>query len=168
MALTIFMKDVATAEKPCVFLRKSLFCSHVSLAEHVDVGIKPVAMATGSYHSLIQLHLQVVAVLMSDWSVLCLDHQLKLLWKTTPLHKLHGVTIVYTHLHTLVPTNIHSLIHLKGTCNVRSHNSKIKSLRLRSSKQQKIFSLFAYNRLMDYFHNTSIQWNLSKTDTTGT
>ena len=30
MALTIFMKDVATAKKPCVFLRKSLFCSHVS------------------------------------------------------------------------------------------------------------------------------------------
>ena len=71
-------------------------------------------MATGSYQSMIQVHLQVVAVLMSDWLVFCLDHQMKLLWKTTPLHKLNGVTVVYTHLHT---TNIHSL---KGTCNLRS------------------------------------------------
>ena len=96
------------------------------LAEHMDVGIKPVAMATGSYQSMIQVYLQVVAVLMSDWSVLCLDHQLKLLWKTMPLHKLNSVTIVYTHLHTLIPTNIHSLIHLKGTCNLRSYSFKDK------------------------------------------
>ena len=35
-------------------------------------------------------------------------------------------------------------------------NSKIKSTRLQSSNQQNIVHYFIYNRLMDYFHNTSI------------
>ena len=66
--------------------------AELNLADHVDVGIKPVAMATGflrSYQSMVQVRRQVVAVLMSDWSVLCLDHRLRLLWKTTPLRE-HG------------------------------------------------------------------------------
>ena len=121
MALTIFMKDVATAEKPCVLLNHCFALMFyeliINLAEHVDVGIKPVAMAI-SYQLMVQVHRQVVAVLMSDWSVLFLDHQLKLLWKTTPPHKLNGVTIVYTHMHTLVPTNIDPLTHTFETCNL--------------------------------------------------
>lgn len=47
-------------------------------------GGMPVAMATGylrTYQSMIQVREQVVAVLTADWTVLCLDHELKLLWK---------------------------------------------------------------------------------------
>ena len=65
-----------------------LFQFEVDLAEIVDVTIRPVAMATGflrPYQSMLQVRHQVVALLMSDWSVLCLDHQLKLLWKAPPL-----------------------------------------------------------------------------------
>lgn len=48
-------------------------------------GSKPVTMATGylqPYQSMLQVRRQVVAVLTDDWTVLCLDHELKLLWKT--------------------------------------------------------------------------------------
>ena len=65
-----------------------LFQFEVDLAEIVDVTIRPVSMATGflrPYQSMLQVRHQVVALLMSDWSVLCLDHQLKLLWKAPPL-----------------------------------------------------------------------------------
>ncbi|XP_072024501.1 uncharacterized protein [Amphiura filiformis] len=45
----------------------------------------PVAMATGyldAYQSMIQVRQQVIIVLTSDWTVLCFDHQLQLLWET--------------------------------------------------------------------------------------
>ena len=77
-------------------LSLSLSLSHtqaeVNLAEHKDADVRPVAMATGflrSYQSMVQVRRQVVAILLSDWSVLCLDHELKLLWKTPPLRN-HG------------------------------------------------------------------------------
>ena len=41
-------------------------------------------MATGylhPYQSMLQVRHQVIAVLTSDWTVLCFDHELKLLWK---------------------------------------------------------------------------------------
>ncbi len=41
-------------------------------------------MATGylqSYQSMLQVRHQVISVLTSDWTVLCFDHELKLLWK---------------------------------------------------------------------------------------
>ncbi len=50
-------------------------------SEHV----RPAAMATGylqKFQSMIQVRKQVVVVLLSDWTVLCFDHTLKLLWKT--------------------------------------------------------------------------------------
>ena len=65
-----------------------LFQFEVDLAEINYVTIRPVTMATGfllPYQSMLQVHHQVVALLMSDWSVLCLDHQLKLLWKARSL-----------------------------------------------------------------------------------
>lgn len=48
-------------------------------------GSRPVTMATGyfrPYQSMLQVRQQVIAVLTSDWTVLCLDHQFKVLWKT--------------------------------------------------------------------------------------
>ena len=65
-----------------------LFQFEVDLAEISNVNSRPVAMATGflrPYQSMVQVRHQVVALLMSDWSVLCLDHQLKLLWKVPSL-----------------------------------------------------------------------------------
>ena len=65
-----------------------LFQFEVDLAEIGESTARPVAMATGflrPYQSMLQVRQQVVALLMSDWSVLCLDHQLKLLWKAPPL-----------------------------------------------------------------------------------
>ena len=65
-----------------------LFQFEADLAEITDVTTRPVAMATGflrPYQSMLQVRHQVVALLMSDWSVVCLDHQLKLLWKAPPL-----------------------------------------------------------------------------------
>ena len=50
----------------------------------VREGVRPVTMASGylrRYQSMLQIRHQVVAVLMSDWMVLCFDHELKLLWK---------------------------------------------------------------------------------------
>lgn len=47
-------------------------------------GGRPVSMATGylqPYQSMLQVRHQVIAVLTSDWTVLCFDHELKLLWK---------------------------------------------------------------------------------------
>lgn len=47
-------------------------------------GVRPVGMATGflqAYQSMLQIRHQVIVVLMSDWTVLCYDHTLKLLWK---------------------------------------------------------------------------------------
>ena len=41
-------------------------------------------MAAGylqKYQSMLQVRHQVVVVLMSDWTVICFDHTLKLLWK---------------------------------------------------------------------------------------
>jgi len=51
-------------------------------------GSPPVAMATGflrPYQSMIQVRQQVVVVLASDWTVVCLDHELRLLWKSQPI-----------------------------------------------------------------------------------
>lgn len=65
-----------------------LFQFEVDLLEISSVNIRPVAMGTGflhPYQSMVQVRHQVVVLLMSDWSVLCLDHQLKLLWKAPPL-----------------------------------------------------------------------------------
>lgn len=46
---------------------------------------------------------QVVVVLASDWTVVCLDHELKLLWKSQPIkHTEDTIHIRYTHS-TLVP-----------------------------------------------------------------
>ncbi len=56
----------------------------MNLDEHVTEGVKPVAMATGylqKYQSMVQVRHQVITLLMADWTVLCLDHNLKLLWK---------------------------------------------------------------------------------------
>jgi len=47
--------------------------------------VRPAAMATGylqKFQSMVQLRKQVVVVLLSDWTVICFDHTLKLLWKT--------------------------------------------------------------------------------------
>ena len=55
----------------------------------VDFGnsgsVRPAAMATGylqKFQSMVQVRKQVVVVLLSDWTVLCFDHTLRLLWKS--------------------------------------------------------------------------------------
>ena len=56
----------------------------VNLNEHVAEYVSAVAMASGylqRYQSMVQVRHQTVVVLMSDWTVLCFDHTLKLLWK---------------------------------------------------------------------------------------
>ena len=71
-----------------MYMFYSLLQFEVNLAELSEGTVRPVAMATGflrPYQSMLQVRQQVVALLMSDWSVLCLDHQLKLLWKAPPL-----------------------------------------------------------------------------------
>ena len=70
-----------------------VYQAEANLADLTDVGNKPVAMATGflrPYQSMVQVRHQVVALLMSDWSVLCFDHQLKLLWKSPAPLKQHS------------------------------------------------------------------------------
>ena len=59
---------------------------HVAESEEGDAadGVVPVSIASGylqQYQSMLQVRHQVVVVLMSDWTVLCFDHTLKLLWK---------------------------------------------------------------------------------------
>ena len=69
-----------------------LLQAEADLVEHSEGGSRPVAIATGflrPYQSMVQVRQQVVALLMSDWSVLCFDHQLKFLWKSAPL-KVHN------------------------------------------------------------------------------
>jgi hypothetical protein len=61
----------------------------VNVRELGDGG-SPIAVATGylkQYQSMVQVRQQVIVVLMSDWQVLCLSHELKLLWKAQPLEK---------------------------------------------------------------------------------
>ena len=67
-----------------------LFQFEVDLPEVSEGMARPAAMATGflrPYQSMVQVRQQVVVLLMSDWSVVCLDHQLKLLWKVPPLKR---------------------------------------------------------------------------------
>lgn len=62
----------------------------VDLGQLVSEGVWPVAMASGylqQYQSMLQIRHQVVVVLMSDWTTLCFDHTLKLLWKTNTVKK---------------------------------------------------------------------------------
>lgn len=56
----------------------------IDLGDYVGTGVGPVAMKTGylqKYQSMVQVRHQVIVVLMSDWTVYCLDHNLKILWR---------------------------------------------------------------------------------------
>ena len=47
--------------------------------------VRPVGMGAGylqKYQSMLQVRYQVVVLLLSDWTVLCYDHTLSLLWKS--------------------------------------------------------------------------------------
>ena len=57
-------------------------------------------MATGylqPYQSMLQVRHQVISVLTSDWTVLCFDHELKLLWKNKLTNKNH-VSVRYKQI----------------------------------------------------------------------
>lgn len=48
--------------------------------------VRPVGMGAGylqTYQSMLQVRHQVLVLLMSDWTVLCYDHALNLLWKSS-------------------------------------------------------------------------------------
>ncbi|KAL5466741.1 hypothetical protein EMCRGX_G030890 [Ephydatia muelleri] len=63
--------------------------AHATEEAQIDIsglagGSRPIAFGTGflqTYQSMVQVREQVVAVLTSDWTVLCLNHHLKLMWK---------------------------------------------------------------------------------------
>ena len=58
----------------------------MNIKEDLPADVRPVAMGSGylqKYQSMLQIRHQVVAVLMSDWTVLCYDHTLNLLWKSS-------------------------------------------------------------------------------------
>lgn len=61
--------------------------SMVQVRQQVRHNIHPHAHIVTHSHIFTYIPVQVVVVLLSDWTVLCLNHELKLLWKVQPLEK---------------------------------------------------------------------------------